>query len=161
AKNYEEEQMVVSNEVVYPAISAGGKKAELLTDTYKHIASDDAKTSFPQTVSEVGAFEFSISAPKGNVENTSLYLGKSSFLIQPATITLGRFYPKFYTLRGQNWDYAGSQSFNYMNQNFDSMWYEVEVLTGGDIPKSVENYKYFNKEHVASFELSDSLNRFN
>lgn len=161
AKNYEEEQMVVSNEVVYPAISAGGKKAELLTDTYKHIASDDAKTSFPQTVSEVGAFEFSISAPKGDVENTSLYLGKSSFLIQPATITLGRFYPKFYTLRGQNWDYAGSQSFNYMNQNFDSMWYEVEVLTGGDVPKSVENYKYFNKEHVASFELSDSLNRFN
>ncbi|MCS0176254.1 DUF6701 domain-containing protein [Vibrio alginolyticus] len=161
AKNYEEEQMVVSNEVVYPAISAGGKKAELLTDTYKHIASDDAKTLFPQTVSEVGAFEFSISAPKGDVENTSLYLGKSSFLIQPATITLGRFYPKFYTLRGQNWDYAGSQSFNYMNQNFDSMWYEVEVLTGGDVPKSVENYKYFNKEHVASFELSDSLNRFN
>ncbi|MDW1822177.1 DUF6701 domain-containing protein [Vibrio sp. Vb1018] len=161
AKNYKEEQMVVSNEVVYPAISAGGKKAELLTDTYQHIASDDAKTSFSQTVSEVGAFKFSISAPEGNVENTSLYLGKSSFLIQPATITLGRFYPKFYKLRGQHWDYAGSQSFNYMNQNFDSMWYEVEVLTGGDAPKSVENYKYFNKEHVASFELSDSLNRFN
>ncbi|ELB2848051.1 hypothetical protein QNE24_001920 [Vibrio alginolyticus] len=161
AKNYKEEQMVVSNEVVYPAISAGGKKAELLTDTYQHIASDDAKTSFSQTVSEVGAFKFSISAPEGNVENTSLYLSKSSFLIQPATITLGRFYPKFYKLRGQHWDYAGSQSFNYMNQNFDSMWYEVEVLTGGDAPKSVENYKYFNKEHVASFELSDSLNRFN
>ena len=161
AKNYKEEQMVVSNEVVYPAISAGGKKAELLTDTYQHIASDDAKTSFSQTVSEVGAFKFSISAPEGNVENTSLYLGNSSFLIQPATITLGRFYPKFYKLRGQHWDYAGSQSFNYMNQNFDSMWYEVEVLTGGDAPKSVENYKYFNKEHVASFELSDSLNRFN
>ncbi|EGQ9764363.1 DUF6701 domain-containing protein [Vibrio alginolyticus] len=161
AKNYKEEQMVVSNEVVYPAISAGGKKAELLTDTYQHIASDDAKTSFSQTVSEVGAFKFSISAPEGNVENTSLYLSKSSFLIQPATITLGRFYPKFYKLRGQHWDYAGSQSFNYMNQNFDSMWYEVEVLAGGDAPKSVENYKYFNKEHVASFELSDSLNRFN
>ncbi|HBH7879988.1 TPA: hypothetical protein KDX61_003576 [Vibrio parahaemolyticus] len=161
AKNYQEEQMVVSNEVVYPATSAGGKKAELLTDTYQHIASDDAKTSFSQTVSEVGAFKFSISAPEGDVENTSLYLGKSSFLIQPATITLGRFYPEFYRLRGQYWDYAGSQSFNYMNQNFDSMWYEVEVLTGGDAPKSVENYKYFNKEHVASFELSDSLNRFN
>ncbi|GMM89230.1 DUF6701 domain-containing protein [Vibrio fortis] len=76
---------------------------------------------------------------------------------------IGRFYPKYFRVIDQNWNYAGAQSFNYMNQNFEQVSFDVEALSKEvsingktEAPQPVHNYQYFDSKLQTSFSLYES-----
>mgnify|MGYP000244665140 CR=1 FL=1 len=105
--------------------------------------------------SEVGSFNFIAT------ETSSFYgniLGGFS-----GSKSIGRFYPKYFRVTDQNWNYAGAQSFNYMNQNFEQVSFAVEALSKEvpingqtEAPQPVHNYQYFDPKLQTSFSLYES-----
>ncbi|MDK9764634.1 MSHA biogenesis protein MshQ [Vibrio sp. D420a] len=105
--------------------------------------------------SEVGSFNFIVT------ETGSFYgniLGGFS-----GSKAIGRFYPKYFQVIDQNWSYAGTQTFNYMNQNFEQISFDVEALSkevsingGTEVPQPIQNYQYFDSKLQTSFSLYES-----
>lgn len=86
------------------------------------------------------------------------YLGVS---IQSGEKDLGRFYPKYfqvYDLSDTKWHYALGQSFNYMNQPFTGVDFQVEALSMARLPTL--NYSSFVPDLQAKFMLSEPFGRF-
>ncbi|EOV0145142.1 DUF6701 domain-containing protein [Vibrio vulnificus] len=72
---------------------------------------------------------------------------------------IGRFYPKFFKVHNQQWDYPNSQTFAYMNQPFDQVIVDIDALNS--LKEPVANYHYFaTTAHFELAELGDHLERF-
>ncbi|MCU8463887.1 DUF6701 domain-containing protein [Vibrio vulnificus] len=72
---------------------------------------------------------------------------------------IGRFYPKFFKVHNQQWDYPNSQTFAYMNQPFDQVIVDIDALNS--LKEPVANYHYFSTTaHFELAELGDHLERF-
>ncbi|MFW1711675.1 DUF6701 domain-containing protein [Vibrio parahaemolyticus] len=149
AKNYQQEGLSVVHKVTYPttgALSAG----VLGKDVYNHDTPTNAKDSIEQSVSEVGAFEFTVTPPEA-------YLGSKAFVIEPAKGVIGRFYPKYFKVypdESVDWDYPNAQSFAYMNQPFGVSKFYVEALNAGK--GALTNYTYFDDSLLAKFNLYEN-----
>ncbi|MGR5436400.1 DUF6701 domain-containing protein [Vibrio owensii] len=149
AKNYQQEGLSVVHKVTYPttgALSAG----VLGKDVYNHDTPTNAKDSIEQSVSEVGAFEFTVTPPEA-------YLGSKAFVIEPAKGVIGRFYPKYFKVypdESVDWDYPNAQSFAYMNQPFGVSKFYVEALNAGK--GTLTNYTYFDDSLLAKFNLYEN-----
>lgn len=102
------------------------------------------------SVTEVGSFHFQ--AQSNNTFYDAIEGG-----IDPGARELGRFYPRYFQVVGENWDYFGNQNFNYMNQNFDEVSFNVEALSGGTSPQAVENYQHFDSDVQTRFNLYDNV----
>ncbi|MFA0053868.1 DUF6701 domain-containing protein [Vibrio echinoideorum] len=102
------------------------------------------------SVTEVGSFHFQ--AQSNNTFYDAIEGG-----IDPGARELGRFYPRYFQVVGENWYYFGNQNFNYMNQNFDEVSFDVEALSGGTSPQAVENYQHFDSDVQARFNLYDNV----
>lgn len=76
--------------MTYPAADAA-VSGTLGTTAYDHLNLTKGTGSFEQTISEVGAFEFTITPPE-------TYLGSKSFAITSAKEVIGRFYPKYFRI---------------------------------------------------------------
>lgn len=156
AKNYQEPAITIANSVKYPA---EGASATLLNTSLPEGSKwANGKVMLPQSVSEVGAFEFSVAAPVASDENgkplaTSSYLGSSAFKIKDAIATIGRFYPAYFNVTETNWDYPDNQGESaYMGQPFDSVSFSVTAYnaSGG----ATQNYGLFASGLKADFYLS-------
>ncbi|MCG6322394.1 hypothetical protein K6U54_08660, partial [Vibrio alginolyticus] len=156
AKNYQEPAITIANSVKYPA---EGASATLLNTSLPEGSKwANGKVMLPQSVSEVGAFEFSVAAPVASDENgkplgTSSYLGSSAFKIKGAIATIGRFYPAYFNVTETNWDYTDNQGESaYMGQAFDSVSFAVTAYnaSGG----ATQNYGLFASGLKADFYLS-------
>ncbi|WP_061010742.1 DUF6701 domain-containing protein [Vibrio sp. CUB2] len=149
AKNYQQEGLSVAHKVTYPttgALSVG----VLGKDVYDHDTPTNAKDSIEQSVSEVGAFEFTVTPPE-------TYLGSKAFVIEPAKGVIGRFYPKYFKVypdESVDWDYPNAQSFAYMNQPFGVSKFYVEALNAGK--GALTNYTYFDDSLLAKFNLYEN-----
>ncbi|WP_191118173.1 DUF6701 domain-containing protein [Vibrio campbellii] len=149
AKNYQQEGLSVAHKVTYPttgALSVG----VLGKDVYDHDTPTNAKDSIEQSVSEVGAFEFTVTPPEA-------YLGSKAFVIEPAKGVIGRFYPKYFKVypdESVDWDYPNAQSFAYMNQPFGVSKFYVEALNAGK--GALTNYTYFDDSLLAKFNLYEN-----
>ncbi|MDF2153474.1 polymer-forming cytoskeletal protein [Vibrio sp. CAU 1672] len=74
---------------------------------------------------------------------------------------VGRFYPKYFEVRDQEWLYPSGQNFAYMNQPFEQVSYEVAALNANQ--EDLENYAYFSPslhQHFDLGELGDYMDRF-
>jgi len=156
AKNYQEPAITIANSVKYPA---EGASATLLNTSLPEGSKwANGKVVLPQSVSEVGAFEFSVAAPVASDENgkplaTSSYLGSSAFKIKDAVATIGRFYPAYFNVTETNWDYPDNLGESaYMGQAFDSVSFAVTAYnaSGG----ATQNYGLFASGLKADFYLS-------
>ncbi|EJE4705595.1 hypothetical protein ATY74_003779 [Vibrio parahaemolyticus] len=157
AKNYQEPAITITNNVEYP--KKDGASATLLnTSLPEGIKWSNGKVMLPQSVSEVGAFKFSVAAPQAMDENgkpleTSSYLGSSAFKIKDADAIVGRFYPAYFNVTETNWDYPDNQGESaYMGQAFDSVSFAVTAYnaSGG----ATQNYGLFASRLKADFYLS-------
>ncbi|HHF3147553.1 TPA: DUF6701 domain-containing protein [Vibrio diabolicus] len=149
AKNYQQEGLSVAHKVTYP--TAGALSTGVLgKDVYNHDTPTNAKDSIEQSVSEVGAFEFTVTPPEA-------YLGSKAFMIEPAKGVIGRFYPKYFKVypdESVDWDYPNAQSFAYMNQPFGVSKFYVEALNAGK--GALTNYTYFDDSLLAKFNLYEN-----
>ncbi|MCR9364714.1 DUF6701 domain-containing protein [Vibrio antiquarius] len=149
AKNYQQEGLSVAHKVTYP--TAGALSTGVLgKDVYNHDTPTNAKDSIEQSVSEVGAFEFTVTPPEA-------YLGSKAFVIEPAKGVIGRFYPKYFKVypdESVDWDYPNAQSFAYMNQPFGVSKFYVEALNAGK--GALTNYTYFDDSLLAKFNLYEN-----
>lgn len=105
------------------------------------------------SVTEVGSFHFQ--AQSSNTFYDAIVGG-----IDPGARELGRFYPRYFQVVGEDWDYFGAQTtFNYMNQNFDEVSFDVEALSSSGLttPQGVENYQYFAPAVQVRFNLYDNM----
>ncbi|OOX44901.1 hypothetical protein BJL77_20480 [Vibrio parahaemolyticus] len=158
AKNYQEPAITITNNVEYPKKDGASSATLLNTSLPGGSKWANGKVMLPQSVSEVGAFEFSVAAPVASDENgkplaTSSYLGSSTFKIQDAVATIGRFYPAYFNVTETNWDYPDNQGESaYMGQAFDSVSFAVTAYnaSGG----ATQNYGLFASGLKADFYLS-------
>ena len=103
-----------------------------------------------QTVSEVGAFDFTITPPE-------TYLGSKAFTITPAEENIGRFYPKYFRVdeaKGNQWAYPHQENFAYMKQGFGVEEFYVEALNADK--GALTNYAFFSSGLQAKFGLKDT-----
>ncbi|EJG0706733.1 hypothetical protein C4G67_RS21630 [Vibrio parahaemolyticus] len=149
AQNYQQSGLTVSHNVTYPAADAA-VSGTLGTTAYDHLNLTKGTGSFEQTISEVGAFEFTITPPE-------TYLGSKSFAITPAKEVIGRFYPKYFRIdevKNNQWAYPNGQSFTYMEQAFGAKEFYVEALNADK--GAVTNYAFFSDGLHARFGLKDT-----
>ncbi|EMI4156769.1 MSHA biogenesis protein MshQ [Vibrio parahaemolyticus] len=149
AQNYQQSGLTVSHKVTYPAPDAA-VSGTLGTTAYDHLNLTKGTGSFEQTISEVGAFEFTITPPE-------TYLGSKSFAITPAKEVIGRFYPKYFRIdevKNNQWAYPDGQSFTYMEQAFGAKEFYVEALNADK--GAVTNYAFFSDGLHARFGLKDT-----
>ncbi|EOV6249907.1 TPA: MSHA biogenesis protein MshQ [Vibrio parahaemolyticus] len=149
AQNYQQSGLTVSHKVTYPAADAA-VSGTLGTTAYDHLNLTKGTGSFEQTISEVGAFEFTITPPE-------TYLGSKSFAITPAKEVIGRFYPKYFRtdeVKNNQWAYPNGQSFTYMEQAFGAKEFYVEALNADK--GAVTNYAFFSDGLHARFGLKDT-----
>ncbi|WP_394248693.1 DUF6701 domain-containing protein [Vibrio profundi] len=75
--------------------------------------------------------------------------------IDSGTRSVGRFYPKYFSVFSQTWAYPSSQSFIYMGQNFETVEFEVQALD--DNEEAIFNYAHANysSDLRAEFNLSE------
>ncbi|MFH4491295.1 DUF6701 domain-containing protein [Vibrio diabolicus] len=149
AQNYQQSGLTVSHKVTYPAADAA-VSGTLGTTAYDHLNLTNGTGSFEQTISEVGAFEFTITPPE-------TYLGSKSFEITPAKEVIGRFYPKYFRIdevKGNQWAYPNGQSFTYMEQAFGAKEFYVEALNTDK--GALTNYAFFSNGLHARFGLKDT-----
>ncbi|AUI87071.1 MSHA biogenesis protein MshQ [Vibrio azureus] len=83
-----------------------------------------------------------------NLATNASYLGMN---LEPSSVTVGRFYPKYFRVISSEWHYPGQQGFIYMNQPFEGVKFEVEALNGLNQP--VQNYVNFMSQ--AEFNLAE------
>ncbi|MFG0389186.1 DUF6701 domain-containing protein [Vibrio sp. zbq_2] len=139
-------QISLNHNLTLPA--SGGEAGNLSGTTSKNYLDDDNLKGYylfnDLSWNEVGQLQ--LQASSGN------YLGLA---IQAGYKAVGRFYPKYFKIVSDstNWDYASTQSFNYMNQPFDGVKFDVEAFDaeGNDIL----NYRYFNSNLQAKFQLQE------
>ncbi|WP_257887918.1 DUF6701 domain-containing protein, partial [Vibrio parahaemolyticus] len=149
AQNYQQSGLTVSHKVIYPAADAA-VSGTLGTTAYDHLNLTNGTGSFEQTISEVGAFEFTITPPE-------TYLGSKSFAITSAKEVIGRFYPKYFRIdevKNNQWAYPDGQSFTYMEQAFGAKEFYVEALNADK--GAVTNYAFFSDGLHARFGLKDT-----
>lgn len=149
AQNYQQSGLTVSHKVIYPAADAA-VSGTLGKTAYDHLNLTNGTGSFEQTISEVGAFEFTITPPE-------TYLGSKSFEITPAKEVIGRFYPKYFRIdevKGNQWAYPNGQSFTYMEQAFGAKEFYVEALNTDK--GALTNYAFFSSGLQAKFGLKDT-----
>lgn len=149
AQNYQQSGLTVSHKVTYPAADAA-VSGTLGKTAYDHLNLTNGTGSFEQTISEVGAFEFTITPPE-------TYLGSKSFEITPAKEVIGRFYPKYFRIdevKGNQWAYPNGQSFTYMEQAFGAKEFYVEALNTDK--GALTNYAFFSSGLQAKFGLKDT-----
>ncbi|MGR5520974.1 DUF6701 domain-containing protein [Vibrio sp. PNB22_4_2] len=93
-----------------------------------------------------------------NLKTKTTYLEMS---LDEDNATIGRFYPKYFQVKGSAWIYPDSQNFAYMGQPFDGVSYSVEALNANE--GSLKNYALFESANQAMFnidELSPLSERF-
>lgn len=75
--------------------------------------------------------------------------------IDSGTRSVGRFYPKYFSVYSQTWTYPDSQSYIYMGQNFESVEFEVQALDANE--EAIFNYAHENYASTlrAEFSLSE------
>lgn len=75
--------------------------------------------------------------------------------IDSGTRSVGRFYPKYFSIFSQTWTYPSSQSFIYMGQNFETVEFEVQALDADE--EAIFNYAHANysSDLRAEFNLSE------
>nr|WP_319555280.1 DUF6701 domain-containing protein [uncultured Vibrio sp.] len=150
AKNYQQTGLAISHKVSYPT-SASAVPGKLNVSVYDHTQPENGAVSIDeQTVSEVGAFEFTVTPPDS-------YLGSNAFPIAPAVANIGRFYPKYFRIYDSvdnEWAYPSGQSFTYMGQSFGAAEFYVEALNSAK--GSVNNYQFFESKLQTQFSLKDS-----
>nr|WP_248374841.1 DUF6701 domain-containing protein [Vibrio cyclitrophicus] len=142
---------------VYPDAKLGDLTPE--TQLAKQISSNDQSNKGYKfeslKYSEVGSFNF-VATETGSFYGSILggFSGNKS---------IGRFYPKYFQVIDQNWNYSGVQIFNYMNQNFEQVSFDVQALSkeisingGAEEPQPVHNYQYFDPKLKTSFSLYES-----
>ncbi|PMJ69602.1 hypothetical protein BCU17_11970 [Vibrio splendidus] len=122
----------------------------LIGKTIGNVTSSSVLEFTDISVDEVGSFHFEVNA-------TSSFYDQIKGGIDQGARELGRFYPRYFQVVGENWDYFGNQNFNYMNQNFDEVSFDVEALSGGALPQAIENYQYFSPLLQARFNLYDNV----
>ncbi|HHX8329035.1 DUF6701 domain-containing protein [Vibrio alginolyticus] len=83
-----------------------------------------------------------------NLKTKATYLGEK---LDEYDVTVGRFYPKYFQVIANDWNYPGSQSFAYMNQPFDGVEFSVEALNANK--SAIKNYADFVTK--AEFNLDD------
>lgn len=89
-----------------------------------------------------------------NLQTTATYLGMP---LDKDSVTIGRFYPKYFQVTGSDWVYPNGQSFAYMGQPFDGVTYSVEALNSNE--GSLKNYALFESSNLAMFNI-DELGTF-
>ncbi|CAH1581302.1 conserved exported hypothetical protein [Vibrio jasicida] len=149
AQNYQQSGLTISHKVSYPKFDSA-IAGTLGTTTYDHIKLTNGTGSVTQTVSEVGAFDFTITPPE-------TYLGSKAFTITPAEENIGRFYPKYFRVdeaKGNQWAYSHKENFAYMGQGFGVEEFYVEALNAGK--GALTNYAFFSSGLQAKFGLKDT-----
>lgn len=149
AKNYQQSGLTISHKVSYPQFDSA-IPGTLGTTTYDHINLTNGIGSVTQTVSEVGAFDFTITPP-------DTYLGSKAFTITPAEENIGRFYPKYFRVdeaKGNQWAYPHKENFAYMEQGFGVEEFYVEALNADK--GALTNYAFFSSGLQAKFGLKDT-----
>ncbi|WP_038879712.1 DUF6701 domain-containing protein [Vibrio jasicida] len=149
AQNYQQSGLTISHKVSYPKFDSA-IAGTLGTTTYDHIKLTNGMGSVTQTVSEVGAFDFTITPPE-------TYLGSKAFTITPAEENIGRFYPKYFRVdeaKGNQWAYSHKENFAYMGQGFGVEEFYVEALNAGK--GALTNYAFFSSGLQAKFGLKDT-----
>lgn len=169
ARNYQESNIRIDHAVTYPDPTTSVNKGNVVNGTLlAEELPEDAKwrsgsVSFKQSVDEVGAFEFTATAPVGGEgEAFSTYLGSSTYKIADATLNVGRFYPGKFNVYSNDqtpsynnvWNYPNGQAFAYMGQPFGLKQFYVEALSKGD--GALRNYAYFDAQHQAKFNLYEN-----
>ncbi|UTZ28090.1 hypothetical protein HB761_09510 [Vibrio campbellii] len=149
AQNYQQSGLTISHKVSYPQFDSA-IPGTLGTTTYEHINLTNGTGSVMQTVSEVGAFDFTITPPE-------TYLGSKAFTITPAEENIGRFYPKYFRVdeaKGNQWAYPHQENFAYMKQGFGVEAFYVEALNADK--GALTNYAFFSSGLQAKFGLKDT-----
>ncbi|WP_375162324.1 DUF6701 domain-containing protein [Vibrio harveyi] len=149
AQNYQQSGLTISHKVSYPQFDSA-IPGTLGTTTYDHINLTNGTGSVKQTVSEVGAFDFTITPPE-------TYLGSKAFTITPAEENIGRFYPKYFRVdeaKGNQWAYPHKENFAYMGQSFGVEEFYVEALNADK--GALTNYAFFSSGLQAKFGLKDT-----
>ncbi|WP_253650756.1 DUF6701 domain-containing protein [Vibrio sp. Y29_XK_CS5] len=149
AQNYQQSGLTISHKVSYPQFD-NAIPGTLGTTTYDHINLTNGTGSVTQTVSEVGAFDFTITPPE-------TYLGSKAFTITPAEENIGRFYPKYFRVdeaKGNQWAYPHKENFAYMGQSFGVEEFYVEALNADK--GALTNYAFFSSGLQANFGLKDT-----
>ncbi|HGY9586072.1 TPA: DUF6701 domain-containing protein [Vibrio harveyi] len=149
AQNYQQSGLTISHKVSYPQFDSA-IPGTLGTTTYDHINLTNGTGSVTQTVSEVGAFDFTITPPE-------TYLGSKAFTITPAEENIGRFYPKYFRVdeaKGNQWAYPHQENFAYMGQGFGVEEFYVEALNADK--GALTNYAFFSSGLQAKFGLKDT-----
>lgn len=149
AQNYQQSGLTISHKVSYPQFDSA-IPGTLGTTTYDHINLTNGTGSVTQTVSEVGAFDFTITPPE-------TYLGSKAFTITPAEENIGRFYPKYFRVdeaKGNQWAYPHKENFAYMGQSFGVEEFYVEALNADK--GALTNYAFFSSGLQAKFGLKDT-----
>ncbi|PQJ37738.1 hypothetical protein BTO00_22950 [Vibrio campbellii] len=149
AQNYQQSGLTISHKVSYPQFDSA-IPGTLGTTTYDHINLTNGTGSVMQTVSEVGAFDFTITPPE-------TYLGSKAFTITPAEENIGRFYPKYFRVdeaKGNQWAYPHQENFAYMKQGFGVEEFYVEALNADK--GALTNYAFFSSGLQAKFGLKDT-----
>ncbi|OMO35466.1 hypothetical protein BCT46_06790 [Vibrio sp. 10N.261.46.E8] len=134
-----------------------GSTGSVLTgQTIDNISGSDVLEFTNIQIDEVGSFHFAVNA-------TSSFYDYVKEGIEQGARELGRFYPKYFQVIDQGWSYAGTQTFNYMNQNFEQVSFDAEALSkemsingGAKEPQPVHNYQYFDRKLKTSFSLYES-----
>ncbi|ARV73639.1 hypothetical protein A8140_13380 [Vibrio campbellii CAIM 519 = NBRC 15631 = ATCC 25920] len=149
AQNYQQSGLTISHKVSYPQFDSA-IPGTLGTTTYDHINLTNGTGSVMQTVSEVGAFDFTITPPE-------TYLGSKAFTITPAEENIGRIYPKYFRVdeaKGNQWAYPHQGNFAYMKQGFGVEEFYVEALNADK--GALTNYAFFSSGLQAKFGLKDT-----
>ncbi|MFZ3466292.1 DUF6701 domain-containing protein [Vibrio harveyi] len=149
AQNYQQSGLTISHKVSYPQFDSA-IPGTLGTTTYDHINLTNGTGLVTQTVSEVGAFDFTITPPE-------TYLGSKAFTITPAEENIGRFYPKYFRVdeaKGNQWAYPHQENFAYMKQGFGVEEFYVEALNADK--GALTNYAFFSSGLQAKFGLKDT-----
>ncbi|USD41505.1 hypothetical protein J4N42_01890 [Vibrio sp. SCSIO 43135] len=84
-------------------------------------------------------------------DTASTYLGMN---VNLGYRSVGRFYPAQFSVVGTTWDYADSQTFEYMGQPFDGLEFTVEAM--GPNGEALQNYVGFADAYKARFNIIEN-----
>ncbi|PMN52282.1 MSHA biogenesis protein MshQ [Vibrio lentus] len=153
----------ITRQVIYPSSNANAGDLILSQTSPSFLPSDSGgvKVFKDNSWNEVGSFEVKTYEVNDGINTANpTYLGMT---LDSDSQLIGRFYPKYFSLYDQAWVEPNSQSYIYMNQNFDSVSFEVEALNSKK--QAVINYANVNYSSNlrAKFNLMESglyTNRF-
>ncbi|MUK66869.1 DUF6701 domain-containing protein [Aliivibrio fischeri] len=111
--NYAQDNLILDHTLIAPSQQLGGNTGNLSINHYDHQIAQGSTNRVPQSISEVGVFDISVTPPKG-------YLGSSAYQIKAAnTGSIGRFTPAYFNVLGDKPSIQeGCNDFTYMGQTF-------------------------------------------